>query len=228
MSDPLARVSRGDPMRIQADTWNAVLDAARAARGRRLGGQGAAGTKPDPFKGCLEIDVRNDTGADLAEYSVLKLSDPLYDVTATPIEQQDRPAFKGNTPGGAADLVCVTQHGIAYNDSGRATVAGVCVCKVSVTNAAHGFALPTASTSYLVSAAATGHPILWKESGTGAKQAVILMAQPVLFSLGSTVMVRIITPINVDAAGLVLVMVMKYDAATKNYVDDYLARARLK
>ncbi|WP_020473389.1 hypothetical protein [Zavarzinella formosa] len=177
MSDPLQPVSPGDPIPDRrAAMWNQVFSSARHFRTHGVGRSGAPAVVNDPLIGNLEIIVRNDTGATLLEMAVLKLGDPLVSVVDYPIDNQEEPAFAGLAPTGPADLVCVTQQGLSTGEIGRATIAGICVCKINVTDASHGYASPTATSSaYLLSGVTGFHRILWKESGTGVKMAVVMM-----------------------------------------------------
>jgi hypothetical protein len=177
--DALARVSPGDAIPHSAETWNAILESARQFRAQGVGRQGGERIDVEQMTPSLTIDVRNDSGSTILEWAVLKLSTPLVLPSDFPSDAQDSPAFSGVTPTASTDLVAIAHHGAATGETVRATVGGVAVCKVNVTNAGHGFASPTTSAAQLLSGATGSFPILWKETGTGSKMAVVLLTQPV-------------------------------------------------
>lgn len=205
--DPLSRVSPGDAIPHSAETWNAILEAARQFRGGGVGRLGGARVDYDQMTPALTIDVRNDTGSTLLQWGVLKLSTPLILPDSFPLDAQDAPAFIGITPTASADIVAIAHHGAATGETVRATVAGVAVCKINVTNAAHTFASPTTSATYLLSGTSGLYPILWKETGTGSKMAIVLMGSGSSSTSGVSTTETIVT--NVACSGSTLIVTTK-------------------
>jgi len=202
VSNPLQRVRPGDPIPHSAETWNAIIESARNNKRRGPQTLGATGTIADGYKGSLEIDVKNNTGGTILQWSVLKITTPFVSVTDQPEDNQDSPTFLGIAPTSVNDIVCVTQEGAGNGEFVRATILGVAVCKINVTDANHETCSPSTSTAnYFDSAAGGRFEILWKESGTGTKQAVILLNQTL--RAGEVSIVRIPDPADTDAEGLV-------------------------
>jgi len=81
-------------------------------------------------------------------------------------------------PAGATDR-SATLFGSAEDGAfARGVVSGVAVCDIDVTDAAHEFAAPTPGDETQLTSAGSGPArIVWKESGTGTKRAVVLISQ---------------------------------------------------
>lgn len=176
MPGPLPRVSPGDPLQIDAATWNAVLELVRAEVGRRLGQEGG-GSGLASVQSRVDVLVRNDTGGNLAAHSVLAVGDSLADPAGSPLPYQARPVFEGTTPAAITDTFAVLQEPAEDGGIGKGVVLGVVVATVNVTDEDHTAATPTASSAAKLTSAASGPAvILWKSaSGTGDKTAVLLL-----------------------------------------------------
>jgi hypothetical protein len=165
--DPLRKVVPGEPVVLQAATWNAMIDAAEAAK--RPGRQG-----PPPVGSTLDgfvVLVVNSTGTDLDRFAVLGLDGSAVDPADSPDGFAERPALEGVVP--TADHVggrfVVLLEPVEDGSVGRAAAGGVTVLKVNVSDAAHEFATAEAGTSdALISAASGPVQLLFKEAGTGA------------------------------------------------------------
>lgn len=166
MADPRERAVAGGPFRPSAAGWNLLLDAAKAVGG---GGAGPPGTGPTPR---LLVQVRNDTGADLPEFSVLKLGASPLDVTK-PYRLAAAPLFAGTMPATATDPFAVLIEPARVGQFALAVMGGVVPCEINVTDAGHQFAAPGATTARLTSASSGPARILDRETGTGNKKAVV-------------------------------------------------------
>jgi hypothetical protein len=179
MSDPLEPVAPGDPPPLRADTFNLVFEAARAYRNRRQGAGGAAALEHDPVTGNVLVWVRNDAGSTKAAFSVLQLGQPVIDVTdatGEPHKFRHNPVFPGTAPTGPDVAFAVTIEPLASGGIGRAVLLGVCVCDLSVTDAAHAYAAPAAGTTATLASDTSGPAkIVWKAAGTGTKRAVVVL-----------------------------------------------------
>jgi len=174
MSETFEKVTQGQPLEIAATTWNAVLEAAQHYRRQRLGQGGDAELTElvDPANVCLVTWV----GATLPPFSILAPSDVLVSPVAHPHEVRRRPGFVGVAPSDTTAPFVVTFDPIASGAIGRAVAQGIVPCQVNVSDASHNRAIiHTGATDALDSAAELGVPIIWKESGTGLKWAVILL-----------------------------------------------------
>jgi len=176
MPDPLRRVSKGDP--ISAAAWNAILDVARSRReaARRFGFR--PGEVPLSHQRTV-IPIRNDSGYDVGRYGVLGITGGFPTPTenangfkAGPILTGVRPEV-GTHDGNFAILLEPIEDG----KIGQACIAGVTVAAVDVTDADHARAdIKDDDYDSLESGSAGTADILWKESGTGVKWALIRFA----------------------------------------------------
>jgi hypothetical protein len=177
VADPYERVSRGAPLAIRADTWNALLDAARAYSGGKLPGA-AVGKLVADVAPSVTVLVRNDTGGALSWPAVLALGDPEISAVDYPHEVQRQPLFSGDAPASPTDAFALMVEPLADGKIGVGVVAGVAVCEVAVSDAGHAYAVPeTGETARLASAPFGPAKIVWKESGTGNKRAVVIVGQ---------------------------------------------------
>lgn len=175
-ADPLQRFAAGDPLgSLRADTLNALVDAAKQVRRERSRGQaggnvtGYAGDSP-----YLEILVRNDTGAALDQWGIVRPADVLEDMTAYPLDVSARPLFQGVTPT-ADGLFAVTLEPIPEDQIGRAVILGVTIANLNVVDAGHTYASCTTATDKLTTGASGTAKIISKESGTGDKLGLVLL-----------------------------------------------------
>lgn len=176
MPDFLDDVTPGQPIgpEMTARRVNAWNRAARLAMRGRDAGAGEPGA--DGAGAALVVHVRNDTGADLPVRSVLALGDPLLTLPADSLQIQDLPAFAGDAPASADDLVVVLLEPVAADAVGRAVLAGVAVVDVDVSDATHTHAAPAAGQTTMLDSADSGPTqIIARESGTGTKRAVVLL-----------------------------------------------------
>lgn len=175
--DPFKKVVPGSPLAISAAAWNAVQDAAREYRRRRAGGllSGPLAAAVEPSHTVL---VSNQTGSPLSERAVLALGTPTVSAVDDPFGVQARPLFPGTLADSTSDPFGILLEPLDSSKVGRAVVGGVAVCDLNVTDSTHTHARPsTTSTAVLDSAAAGPAKIVWKESGTGTKRAVVLIDQ---------------------------------------------------
>jgi hypothetical protein len=167
MADPLQRAVPLAPFRPSASAWNRMLDAAKA----RDTGAGSPSFGDVPH---LLVRVRNDTGADLAAFSVVKLGASVLDIAA-PLRIAPAPMFAGETPTGSSDAFAILVEPAKDEKWALAAVAGVVPVTVDVTDEGHGFAAPGTTADKLVSAASGPARILDVEAGVGDKKAVVLV-----------------------------------------------------
>lgn len=168
-ADPLADVSAGDDLTttaLSAARINAVAEMARRVRA----GLGRNPPKDgDPPVPALEVLVRNDTGGDLDEFSVVTPGTPLEDASADPFLVQRRPSFGASAPAAAEDPFFVLAEPVPDGEVGRAVVLGVTVARVNLSDTSHNFAVPAAATTATL-ASSLGGParILWRASSLGS------------------------------------------------------------
>jgi len=178
MADPLAHVARSNPPGkfLNQTTLNLVLDSARNFRDHKNGQVGAGELDSGKVNPSNTVFVKNDTGGTLLPFSIVALDDPIIDPITYQLVVSERPVFSGITPTATTNAFAVTLEGSASGGICRAVIFGVACCDVNVTDAGHEYATPTVSdTDVLTSAETGGARILWKDSGTGTKRALILI-----------------------------------------------------
>jgi hypothetical protein len=180
-AETFRRVRQGEVAEpLSARAHNALMDAARNAE--------AAGVLPKegtPFLAATpatstEIDIQNLTGADLPQFGIaaVNLSAPVFLPATSQPTFAEFPAMQaiavslGTNP---TPTVVITKEPIGANAFGKAVILGATPCKVNVVNANDGFAAPTTDPTQLTSAGGGSIQILWKEAGTGTKNAVVML-----------------------------------------------------
>lgn len=165
------RVSPGDPITHSARLHNATIDVIEWAKDRRTTGAPPVGGRPGSSGIVL---VQNNSGADVDRFGVLGISGVIITPTDNEEEFKSNWAVTGSTPA-EGDPFVVLSEPIAASKIGRAWISGAVIVKVNVTDADHDHADSAASTASLESAESGPVRILWKESGTGTKWAIVLI-----------------------------------------------------
>lgn len=175
MGDHLKKVQPGQPLRMPAAAYNAFVDAARDFQSRQRD-QGQQ-PKPSPRQSGIVL-VKNTSGADRDRFSILGLDDNVIGPGDNLEQFKNRVCFKGVVPTLAhVGAFAVLLEPLKENAIGLAFVDGVCAVKVQVTNVTHWFAdVRPGYTSHLLAGPTGSAGILWKESGTGEKWAVVRLA----------------------------------------------------
>ena len=165
----LRKVNPGEPLRIPAGTYNTFIDTANAVRSGQAAG---AGTPSDRFEPGVVL-IQNASGAARARFEVLQVSGALITPAANLAEFQRTRGLTGVMPTQANDRFVVLLEPIRSNEIGRAMVVGVVPVQVNVTDASHTCAVATASDATKLTSGHTGAALVWKESGTGTKWALV-------------------------------------------------------
>jgi len=179
MPDNLEHVQPGSPFAPSAATWNEFIDAARAVKANNL--DAGRGPLDALFESSLKCLVKYDasSASTLSAFSVLGYSTPLISPATdagSRLLANRRPVFTGAVPTSAAKPFVITCEPIQGTALGRAITHGVAVVQVSIGSTSHARARPVVgTTSKLESCSSGGVPILWKESGTGTKWAMVLL-----------------------------------------------------
>lgn len=186
MSDPFRPVTSGDRFRPSARAWNALMRLAQAFDG---GGMDATGLAALGMASPAPVLVQNASGADRDEFDVLGVDSPLVLPSDgdMPLSQfKTTAAVKGVTPSEADHLgrFVVLSGPVKDGAIGRGYVSGICPVKVNVQDEDHRWAEIKDGETRLQSAGSGSAVIVWRESGTGEKWAVVHLAgamPPVLF-----------------------------------------------
>ncbi|MBA2480904.1 MAG: hypothetical protein H0V44_09590, partial [Planctomycetes bacterium] len=169
----LTKVSRGQPLRMTAEAFNAFVDAAQA---HQAGGQGfgAAGTALTRQAGI--VPVRNDSGVDQDRFAILGIDDVLITPGDNLAAFQERVSFSAILPDADvhAQRFCILQDPIAAGSLGRALIAGITPARLAVQADDDAVAaVVTGDSARLETGSDGGARILWKESGVGDRWAVV-------------------------------------------------------
>jgi len=170
MNTGLTHVKAGDRLEIRAPVWNKMLDAARDREAQ----QHSTGRTPGPdFRG-VPILIKNNSGADRSQYEVLGISGIVFAATDDGFKQ--RIVLTGVTPatGSHEGKFAVLAEPIGDGDIGPAVVDGTTICQINITDASHEYAdIADGDVAQLASAKSGPVQVLWIESGTGTKWAVV-------------------------------------------------------
>jgi hypothetical protein len=195
LGDPFRRVRAGEPLKIPAPAWNAAMDAARFV----MEHQADQSVGPALAPGAGAVLIQNKTGAALDALSVVGLGEPIFfsasdaDILAT---FQKQVGFEGNTPDADTDAgrFAVLLAPLAADGIGPAMIDGVCPVRVNVADEEDGYAeVADGDATQLESGRAGSAQILWAESGTGTKWAVV--------RLGGIPAQRTVFPVTLTQAG---------------------------
>ena len=182
----LRKVASGDPLRIPASAWNAMVDAAEAHRSGLLGrGEGSRPGLAD----ARSVPIRNETGLDIPRFGIIGIAEPIFAPDAgaeVAPEGLLQLAFRGTLPTSPGRFA-IAAGPIAAGDTGRGVVAGVTVARVYVLDESHRCADVPAieasdsssgpgvdpSTLVLHSCDGGAASILWSEPGLGLRWAIV-------------------------------------------------------
>jgi hypothetical protein len=174
MSDPFKTVTSGSPLNISAVAWNRLMEiAGRQARSGMSTGIGSGEAR--------EIFIKNGSGSTVNRFGILSVSGILVDHASNADDFLARAVFTGATPAtGDKAFAILHDTNAAANEIVKATMFGVVQVQIDVTNANHGYAdIKNADSAKLKSASYGPAQILWKESGTGTKWALVnLICKP--------------------------------------------------
>lgn len=162
----MQKVSQGQPLSISAKTWNTMVDAADDYKRRALGQPLPHGTTGSTG---VDVEVRNDTGADRREGDTVEIGDKLLDeidnhfLWFSAVEPDETRCFGivlEPLPDGKID---------------RCRMAGVCTAYVDVLDPDHRCAKPVAGSFVLESALIGPVQIIYKPAGTGELECAVLL-----------------------------------------------------
>ena len=162
----MTHVKPGDPLRIPAQTYNAMVDAARATRSG-ASGLASSGIPGQHLPAADVVLVRNDSGVAQDRFDVLGIDEPIILPADNEPEWQRRIALSCVTP--AVDThegrFVVLLEPLADGAIGRAAAGGVVHARVDVPDLDFmNFAeITDGETGYLTAGAAGSAVILWIE-----------------------------------------------------------------
>ena len=152
-------VRPGQPLRIRADVWNALMRMAAEYYGGRAGRSAAFPTRHDSRTTVL---ARNDTGLQLNQFEIVGVGGPLLDSG----DWRERTAIKAVLPTeNHRGLFGVAVEPIPAGKMGLVCIAGVCLAYVWSHDVAHQFCEVRPSYTHLESKVVGSGQILWRQAG---------------------------------------------------------------
>ena len=175
MGDTLKKVTAGQRLEMPASTFNTFIDMARdwLADQQATGGEGRVEARRTGI-----VLVRNDSGEDCDRFAVLGIDGIVFTPTDNEEGFKDRPALKGDTPTAPDHYgkFAILLEPVAAGQLGRALLVGVVPVQIAVTDEDHRFAdISDGSRNTLASTPSGAARILYQESGTGTKWALVLV-----------------------------------------------------
>lgn len=148
----LRRTSPGDPMNGDPAEWrNVLVEVVQDYFRNRKVGQPAIESPQD-----VTLNIRNESGASLAQYSVVALSTKLVIPEGDDDTFYGKLVFESAAPA-ASTSFAILQKPVRDGHISPARISGISPCKVSLTSTTHGYANVVASTyTHLASQAAIG------------------------------------------------------------------------
>lgn len=219
---PLKKVRPGDRLVIPADTFNAFIDAAQAARDGYLsqaaqGGQSIrSGT----------VRIRNNSGADRSRFDVLGISGIVFTPTDNLQEFQNRVTLTGVTPiASHAGKYVILMEPIKAGSIGLACATGVCPVQINFAAGAAAYKYADVSASqagYLKAVPFGAAKILWSAGTSGTVWALVLMQGPLgtkgtLKVLDSAAWDRDNPPANTEGLTFSFVTAVTWDGTSLKY-----------
>jgi hypothetical protein len=210
MGDQFHKVMPGDPLKIPAEAWNALVDLSQQRKNQQhdLLSQ-ADGTS----RQTTLAKVRNLTGVDLDRFSIVALGTPIITPTANLKEFKRQISFQGLVPSaGTGPRFGVLLEPLKNNLIGTVAVAGCVITRVSVGATAYAYAETVAGQNgYLRSVPHGPSSVLWIESTGAVRWAVIR------FDDSNYEEIVFITSNIPDANGYYPGSVQRFDVTTKSW-----------
>lgn len=169
-ANPHRKISPGQVLTgIPAQAYNGWQDVAAAFREGRLAAGGGLSGDALPF-GTV-VPIKNASGADRAQFEILRVTDFLIARADNSVHFKQRPALVGALPNTTiSQTFAVLQEPIRSGGIGRGMLAGLTPVQIDVVNANHQFCDALNNDASKLQSSHWGCvPILKAESGTGTK-----------------------------------------------------------
>lgn len=155
---------------IPSETWNAHNDAVRQLRGT---GPPAGTGQQAGFDNQIRVLTKNSTGGDLDQFSVVTLQEPLFDVTDDAAVMRRGVILKADSPTNTVQRFGILQAACKSNGFAPAAVRGLTWAKVDKQTDGDTTAGVETGTTANLKGGIEGASIVWAESGTGVKWAIV-------------------------------------------------------
>ncbi|HEY1191907.1 MAG TPA: hypothetical protein VGE74_30025 [Gemmata sp.] len=177
--DPLKHVHPAEPLVIQAETWNRLIDTARQREADPRRTSGPAPVDADGWRPAVVIRARNNAEATIPPHAILTPAAEVLSPADAPLDARRRPVIAVATPASGDDPIVIAFESIAYQALGRVVVAGVTVAKVSITDTGHRYARPVPGDRTKLTSATSGPArLLVAPSGTGEQMVYVVLGAP--------------------------------------------------
>lgn len=208
MSDPLRKVSPGEPLAIPAQAWNSMIDAVKRVRGLS---EGAGYTWPDGAR------VRNATSGPLPVWAVVELTGPAVPPAVDGGQElQEGGVLDGGTPTGALTArLAVLQAPAEPGEIVEAVTDGLTVALLASYDSRRRYAWAQAGSVAALASADAGWEVVWAD--TGGSGLAVVRAGP-LVSLHMQ-LVRVTSPTPDPDTGLYDAYLVYWDAGSGTWVD---------
>jgi sarcosine oxidase delta subunit len=210
VGDQFRKVLPGDPLKIPAEAWNALVDLSQDQKNQRHDQfSHAEGTS----RQTSLAKVRNQTGVDLDRFSIVALGTPIITPAANLKEFKRQVSFQGLVPGaGTGPRFGVLLEPLKNSLIGTAAIGGCVITRVSVGSVAYNAAETiVGQNGYLRSVPHGPASVLWIESTGALRWAVIR------FDDANYEEIVFITSNIPDGNGYYPGVVQKFDIATKSW-----------
>lgn len=176
----MAYTQPGDKFKPSAGMWNDMLSMLRWFKQNQ---QSAAAIPHQWARNFSTLPVKNASGSDVARGGILGIDDSLYAPTDNLDGFKNGPTLSCITPAQADHdgKFAVTLEPIEDGAIGRAVLDGLAVCQVSVTAGEEWYEYADvidADAAKLKLLPAGAAQVLWRETGTGAKWAIVRLGSP--------------------------------------------------
>jgi hypothetical protein len=210
VGDQFRKVLPGDPLKIPAEAWNALVDLSQDQKNQRHDQfSHAEGTS----RQTSLAKVRNQTGVDLDRFSIVALGTPIITPAANLKEFKRQVSFQGLVPGaGTGPRFGVLLEPLKNSLIGTAAIGGCVITRVSVGAVAYTAAETiVGQNGYLRSVPHGPASVLWIESTGEVRWAVIR------FDDANYEEIVFITSNIPDGNGYYPGVVQKFDVASKSW-----------
>ena len=165
----MGKVSAGDPLRISASDWNAMLDVVADRRSRVDGSISHSGVP------AASVLVKNDSNQDVTRGQILGVGGPVVSPADNEAAFYHVLAVKGVTPTAPTHIgkFVVALESIAAGKMGRGILSGIAAVKLAVNYADHRYADIYHNTYNLSSFWIGSAEILWKQANSGTTNALV-------------------------------------------------------
>jgi hypothetical protein len=167
------KLTRGDEFSVSAAAFNTLMDVAQREYGN-AGGSVAAGSQVAGDRTIIR--VRNSSGASVGRFAILGIDGVAINATDNLKDFQNVPVLDGVTPAYASHLgkFVITTEPINNGKIGKCVLEGLCAAQISMVESGQKWAdILDGDGTQLQSGNAGTAQILWSQSGTGTKWAIV-------------------------------------------------------